>query len=108
METENIKPVSPVVASTPPRPVKKEAPEKAPPTPQSAPAQEPADTVSLSPDARQTVKNLHTERRLTEDDQLVIRVIDPETKEVIRQIPAEETLNLRQAIRSILDRSTEI
>jgi hypothetical protein len=63
---------------------------------------------SLPSDGNNTaslISSLRRVRSLTDDNDLVVKVIDPETNEVIRQIPQEEALQLREAIRTILDQS---
>ena len=119
MEIENINPAgagSGIRRSerTPPEPPVSPESGKAP-----APSAEPTDEVSLSSEAKtfnpesvpsegnstaSLINSLRRVRSLTEDNDLVVKVVDPETNEVIRQIPQEEALQLREAIRTILDR----
>ena len=40
---------------------------------------------------------------VTENNDVVLEVIDPQTQEVVRSVPSEEQLDLRDAIRSDLD-----
>ena len=40
---------------------------------------------------------------VTENNDVVLEVIDPQTQEVVRSVPSEEQLELRDAIRSELD-----
>jgi len=40
---------------------------------------------------------------VTDDNDVVMKVIDKKTQEVIRQIPSEEQLKLKHAIRNIVD-----
>lgn len=47
---------------------------------------------------------LNSQRKLsvTEDRQVILKIIDPKTKSVIRQLPAEEQVKLRKATRDML------
>ncbi len=56
-----------------------------------------------SEDSTSPVTTLKRERTLTEDNELIVKVIDPNTQEVIRQIPGEDVLRLKEAIRSIIE-----
>lgn len=38
-----------------------------------------------------------------EDNEIILKILDPESKEVIRQIPAEEILNIRKNIKKLSD-----
>lgn len=40
---------------------------------------------------------------VTDDNDVVMKVIDKETQEVVKQIPSEEQLNLKNAIRDVVD-----
>ena len=46
----------------------------------------------------------HTKLSVTENNDVVFEVIDPETKKVVRTVPSEEHLELRDAIRNELDK----
>ncbi|MFQ5672027.1 MAG: flagellar protein FlaG [Nitrospinales bacterium] len=48
-------------------------------------------------------ENVQRKLSVTEDRQVVLKIIDPKTKDVIKQIPAEEEVKLRQAVRNLLD-----
>ena len=74
-----------------------------------------ADTVSLSkqgqdlaqPASSSTTAFADNEQRkfsVTENNDVVLEVIDPETQEVVRSVPSEEQLQLRDAIRNELDK----
>ena len=83
--------------------------------PSSAPT---GDTVSLSQDAQDLVQQdkassskitsaASIEQRklsVTDNNDVVLEVIDPETQEVVRTVPSEEELELRDAIRNELDK----
>ncbi len=56
-----------------------------------------------SEDGTSSVTSIKSERTLTEDNELIVKVIDPNTQEVIRQIPGEDALRLKEAIRSIIE-----
>jgi len=43
-----------------------------------------------------------TVRDVTEDNRVVVKVVDPETKEVIRQVPSEDLLRLKQAVSKLV------
>ncbi|MZG53162.1 MAG: flagellar protein FlaG [Nitrospinae bacterium] len=73
------------------------------------------DTVSLSSEgkdlARKVVEpssnsSFGGEQRkfsVTENNDVVLKVIDPQTREVVKSVPSEEELQLRDAIRNELD-----
>ena len=69
------------------------------------------DTVSLSTqgqDLAQTdkVAPAGSEQRkfsVTENNDVVLKVIDPQTQKVVRSVPSEEQIELRDAIRNELD-----
>ena len=73
------------------------------------------DTVSLSKEAKNLVQrqveassdaSLGSEQRkfsVTENNDVVLKVIDPKTQEVVKSVPSEEELQLKNAIRSELD-----
>ena len=82
--------------------------------PSSAPIR---DTVSLSQDAQDLAQQDRTssskttsadiEKRklsVTDNNDVVLEVIDQQTQEVVRTIPTEEQLQLRDAIRDELDK----
>ena len=75
------------------------------------------DTVSLSQDAQslaqpekasssKTTSAGIEQRKLsvTDNNDVVLEVIDPQTQEVVRTVPSEEELELRAAIRNELDK----
>jgi uncharacterized FlaG/YvyC family protein len=75
------------------------------------------DTVSLSQDAQDLAQQDRTsssktisadiEKRklsVTDNNDVVLEVIDQQTQEVVRTIPTEEQLQLRDAIRDELDK----
>ena len=82
----------------------------------------PDDTVSLSPAGKQALEtpapnptnvdapNNGESRKLqiTEGNNIVLKIVDNKTREVVKQIPSEEEIRLKTAIRSgIEDNSTE-
>lgn len=84
-----------------------------PPSPQSE------DTVSLSAEGKQAVaqspepqqsptqgpQNQQRQFDVGEDNQLVLKIIDGTTGRVVKQIPAEEEIRLRQAIQDGIESS---
>jgi uncharacterized FlaG/YvyC family protein len=75
------------------------------------------DTVTLSQDAQSLAQKDKTstskttsdgikEKKLsvTDNNDIVLEVIDPQTQKVIRTVPSEEQLELRDAIRDELDK----
>ena len=70
------------------------------------------DIVNLSQDARDKVsssKKISTvigDRKLsvTDNNDVVLEVIDPQTQKVVRTIPSEEQLDLKAAIRKEIDK----
>jgi uncharacterized FlaG/YvyC family protein len=76
------------------------------------------DMVNLSQEARSlvqrdgapanTTKYTDGEQKkfsVTDNNDVVLEVIDPKTKEVVRTVPSEEELELRDAIRNELDKA---
>ncbi len=83
-------------------------------SPRSAAASSPAptgDTVSLSKEGQDLAQldkaaSAGSEQRkfsVTENNDVVLKVIDPQTQEVVKSVPSEEQLELRDAIRNELD-----
>ena len=84
-----------------------------PPSPQSE------DTVSLSDEGKQAVaqspepqqtqtqgsQNKQRQFDVGEDNQLVLKIVDGTTGRVVKQIPAEEEIRLRQAIQDGIESS---
>ena len=75
------------------------------------------DTVNLSQEAQSlvqrdgasanTTKYAGSEQKkfsFTDNNDVVLEVIDPQTQEVVRTVPSEEELELRDAIRNELDK----
>jgi hypothetical protein len=82
----------------------------------SAPPSNP-DTVNLSQEAKSlaqrygasanTTNYAGSEQKkfsVTDNNDVVLEVIDPETQEVVRTVPSEEELELKDAIRNELDK----
>ncbi len=69
------------------------------------------DTVELSQRgqaavSQQVPKNAGSELRkidITEDNQVVVKIVDGQTQKVVRQIPREEEVRLKQAMQESLD-----
>lgn len=69
------------------------------PEPQPAPSA--AELKSIASDVQIRLKQLNTELRFEIQDNvedLIVRIVDPETEEVIRQIPSEEMLAIRDRL----------
>lgn len=71
------------------------------------------DTVSLSQEAQRLAQpdkataSAGSEQRkfsVTDNNDVVLEVIDPQTQKVVRTVPSEEQLELRDAIRNELDK----
>ena len=45
---------------------------------------------------------------ITENQQVVLKIIDPSTKEVVKQLPNEELIRLREAVRSANEKAVQI
>ena len=67
-----------------------------------------SDTIEFSQKARELANTpvgeeasneFHRTLSITGNKQVVVKLIDPETKDVVRQIPPEDLLRLREAIR---------
>ncbi len=98
------------------------APKPKPIAPSSSPTGESSpvktgDTVSLSQEAQSLAQpdkasssktaSAGSEQRkfsVTDNNDVVLEVIDPQTQEVVRTVPSEEQLELRDAIRNELDK----
>ena len=75
------------------------------------------DTVDLSSQGQVLAKtgksgqtSLNSEQRkfsVTDDNDVVLQVIDPKTQEVVRSVPSEEEIQLRSAIRDGVNEITE-
>lgn len=97
----------------------------------SAPVQNanptPDDTVSLSPAAKEALKtsvptpanvegpkvetadlNIDKSRKIqvTDDNEVVLKIVDNKTREVIKQIPSEEEVDLKRALRDSAENIT--
>tara|TARA_B100000686_G_C16705491_1_gene925987 strand:- start:776 stop:1126 length:351 start_codon:yes stop_codon:yes gene_type:complete len=83
----------------------------------SNPVDAPEDPVSLSKRAQGLVPPIGVEEPLlnsdrkefsvTDNNDVVIKVIDPETQEVVKTVPSEEEIQLRNAIREGIDEIIE-
>ncbi|GJL78946.1 MAG: hypothetical protein NPINA01_19350 [Nitrospinaceae bacterium] len=91
-----------------------------PPAPQVEVKSAPDDTVSLSPAAKEALESSAPEARsapgaknattdinvdksrklqVTESNDVVLKIVDNKTREVVKQIPSEEEVQLKNAIR---------
>ncbi|MBI1911699.1 MAG: flagellar protein FlaG [Deltaproteobacteria bacterium] len=65
----------------------------------------PKDIEGVASEVQIQLKRLNTELRFEVDKDtkdLVIKIIDPETKEIIRQIPSEELLAIRSRMKELI------
>lgn len=78
----------------------------------SSPPPPSGDTVNLSREGQNLAQSNNAaasagnEQRkfsVTENHDVVLKVIDPQTQEVVKSVPSEEQLQLRDAIRNELD-----
>jgi uncharacterized FlaG/YvyC family protein len=46
----------------------------------------------------------HRKLSVRDNNEVVLKVIDPQTQEVVRTLPSEEQLELKDAIRDVLDK----
>ena len=53
-----------------------------------------SDSVKVNPQRKLSV---------TDDRQVILKIIDPKTKDVIKQLPAEEQVKLREAMRNMVE-----
>ncbi len=122
---------APNVQSISPRPVRE--PSSAP-TPPDGPQRNATDTVSLSNQGRQALEeaagvlsppepgsapdnpevstgsgNNNSQRQidLTDDQQVVLKIVDQATREVVKQVPPEEQIRLNRAIKNSVEDLTE-
>ena len=108
--------IGPTVANGPNRPAPA-AVDAAPKVKSGPPAPTPGDTVSLSTQAQRAQSTTGTQnafqpisvpgsnqkiRSFTETNRLVTQVVDPVTKKVIRQLPSEGTVQLKEAIKNLV------
>ena len=107
MDTQPVKNVGNPLAAKPAQAVTKS------PSKTSNPPAE--DTVSLSKEGHDLAlrkvepssdSSLSSEQRkfsVTENNDVVLKVIDPKTQEVVKSVPSEDQLQLKDAIRNELD-----
>ncbi len=108
--------IGPTVANGPTRPAPA-AGDAAPKVNKGPPAPTPGDTVSLSTQAQRAQSTAGTQnsfqpilvpgsgqkiRSFTETNRLVTKVVDPVTKKVIRQLPSEGAVQLKEAIKNLV------
>lgn len=63
----------------------------------------PVNTETGAGDSSSVKGNLQRKFSITENKQVVMQIIDPKTKDVVKQVPAEEQLRLSEAIRSMVE-----
>ena len=106
-------PVRGVRETSSPAPVEKvdrregtpERPAVAEQAPETRPAPDARELERIASDVRIRLKQLNTELRFEIEDNvedLVVKIVDPETDEVIRQIPSEEMVEIRDRIDEIV------
>ena len=86
-------------------------PPKAVTPPPPPPPKKEGDSVTLSNFVKENVQSVSEssadfQRKLSVvgNNQVVMKLIDPQTKEVVRQTPPEEELRLREAIRNATEK----
>ena len=57
----------------------------------------------VGPSSDSTFGNEQRKFSVTEDNDVVLKVIDPKTQEVVKSVPSEDQLELKDAIRNELD-----
>ncbi|MBI5454414.1 MAG: flagellar protein FlaG [Deltaproteobacteria bacterium] len=65
----------------------------------------PQEVEAIASDVQIQLKRLNTELRFEIDknsEEMVIKIIDPETRQVIRQIPSEELLAIRERMEELI------
>lgn len=112
MDAEQINSISRAESPQPSKPVVKAQDEslaKPAPQPKGDAAPQDLDTVSLSTEARQALEGTNAppsegaqgQQRnfdVTDNNQVILKIKDQETQQVVKQIPAEEEVRLRQAV----------
>ncbi len=112
MDAEQINSVSRVEPAKPPKPVSKEQGESLakPVVPSKADSvSADQDTVSLSSEGKQALEGspppnsegTQSQQRnfdVTDNNEVILKITDQETNQVVKQIPAEEEVRLRQAV----------
>ena len=115
MEIQAVSPTENQTAPTAkPRPSSSSSRSEASPAPDPQPS---GDTIDLSKQGQvlaeasrsgQTTPNGEQRKfSVTDDNELVLQVIDPKTQKVIRSVPSEAEIQLRNAIRSGVNEITE-
>lgn len=110
MDTQAVNSVGNPIAPTPQSPSKAGTKAVSTPAPKSA-----EDSVDLSSRAQVLSKkggqtSSNSEQRkfsVTENNDVVMKVIDPETREVVKSIPSEKEIQLKSAIRDGISNITE-
>ena len=127
MESQPISPGGkPDIVSTRKPTVSNETVKKSTPTPTSSRVVE--DTVTISSQSKEIqprpvestkppennkvvqgsgVSDKQTNLSVTDHNDVVMRVVDKDTQKVVKQIPSEEQLNLKNALRDVVDDITQ-
>lgn len=71
--------------------------------PSNGPDSAPVNADAGAGDSSLVEGNLQRKFSITENKQVVLQIIDPKTKNVVKQVPAEEQLRLSEAIRSMVE-----
>ncbi len=118
MDSEAINPAKGVNIRPAKAPASSEKPAASAPVQNANPT--PDDTVSLSPAAKEALRtsaptptnvegpkvetanvNIDNSRKIqvTDDHEMILKIVDNKTREVVKQIPSEEAVELKRAIR---------
>ena len=68
------------------------------------------DSVDLSPEAKALSGGAESGQRklsVTDDNDVVLKVIDPKTQKVVKSVPSEEQMQLKNAVRDGISDITE-
>ena len=63
------------------------------------------DVEKVAAEVQTHLKRLNTELRIevdTKDHEVVVKIVDPETKDVIRQVPSEELMAIRERMKELI------
>lgn len=96
---DEVNPVKGVQEKTPASAASESRPATAPPAPEKQPQKD--DIERSVQDLNSLVQELQRELRFTVDDnsgETVVKVVDRQTDEVVRQIPSEDILKLRERL----------
>lgn len=65
----------------------------------------PKEVEEIASDVQIQLKRLNTELRFEVDknsEEMIVKIVDPETRQVIRQIPSEELLAIRERMKDLI------